>query len=342
MTSAQLMRIAKKRKVARQNKRECSKSNAVTPLTDDVLLQIHCNRLAAMERRRKHRGVTLRLEILNAHPRDSRISFQEETHIYTLDGQIEFPLSVSGVWPQFFDPVDMDQTVVKYFGRWSCDSSSKYHAIICDSRLIGLSDDQIMQNIVESWRGIGRNASQKGTYMHRQIELFLNGVESDESNTEMTQFKSYMVEVAQGNSWAPFRTEWSIFDETRMIAGQVDCIFKHTDKEEYHMVDWKRCAKPLDRTTGEMYGRFGIAPCNFLVDNSWSHYAAQQNLYAAILQDKYALMLSSMSLLQLHENQNTYKLIPIPNFFDVACEMLNSCKKGKSSFNSNVEEVSSM
>ncbi len=123
----------------------------------------------------------------------------------------------------------------------------------------------------------------------------------------------------------PFRTEWSIFDETRMIAGQVDCIFKHIDEPEYHMVDWKRCAKALEPGAGANFNRYGFPPCDFLVDNQWSHYAAQQNLYGAILAEHYGLVLKSMHLLQLHENYESYSFIPIPAFPSVAREMLDRC-----------------
>ena len=172
-------------------------------------------------------------------------------------------------------------TTQKYFYKWASDRNSKYYSVIERSRMAGFDDDNIMIEIVKSWEEKGRIACDKGTYMHRQIELYLNGQESDESLPEMTQFKQFMQEVIVQKKWIPFRTEWSIFDNDRMIAGQVDCIFKHETRPEYHMVDWKRCAKPLVASAGMNFNKYGYSPCDFLVDNSWSHYAAQQNIYMA-------------------------------------------------------------
>jgi hypothetical protein len=322
LSAAHVLRIARQRRLARQKKRRRSWSHN---LTEEALHRSLSNRLAAKEKRRKRLNCTLRLASINAHPRDTRITFIEETHVYTLDAVVDFPISVSGVWSQFFEVFDMEGTAWKYFERWASNSDSKYYVFICNCKATGWQDRDIIGKIIDTWRETGRIASHKGTYMHRQIELFLNAEEADESLTELQQFQNFMTEVAAPRMWTPFRTEWSIFDESRMIAGQVDCIFKHAHKEEYHMVDWKRCAKPLEPSIGAEYGRYGTGPCSTLLDNAWSHYAAQQNLYAAILKDTYALPLQSMSLLQLHETHNAYTLVPIPNLIDTAREMLDLC-----------------
>ena len=179
-----------------------------------------------------------------------------------------------------------------------------------------------MTNIINGWIEKGRSASALGTYMHRQIELFLNGVEADTASIEMTQFKQFMVELDRARL-IPFRTEWSIFDERRMIAGQVDAIFKHVDKEEYHMVDWKRCSKSLSPQAGRHFQKYGLPPCEQFIDNQWSHYAAQQNIYAVMLEQQYGIRLKSMHLLQLHPDQTGYKLIRIPAFPLIAKVMMN-------------------
>ena len=278
--------------------------------------------MLAMEKHRKHQGIPLRLSLHNAHPLDARITFSEDDHIYTLDQLIQFPLSVSGVWAQFFMPMDMHGTAVKYFHKWAVDHTSKYFDTIYCNRMMGKSDEDIIDIIVSTWEELGRSTSQQGTYMHRQIELYLNGAEADESIPEMQQFKRFLEDVAIPNMWIPFRTEWSIFDERHMVAGQIDCIFKHAERPEYHMVDWKRCGKPLEPYANAVFEKYGFHPCDFLIDNPWSHYAAQQNIYAAILERNYGIVLKSMHLVQLHKDQDSYRFIPIPAFLDVAQEML--------------------
>ena len=62
-----------------------------------------------------------------------------------------------------------------------------------------------------------------------------------------------------------------------------------------------------------------------IIDNQFSHYAAQQNLYAALLQDKYALRVSSMWLAQFHPQQHDYQMRRVPYFLPVARRMLDMC-----------------
>ena len=292
-------------------------------ITDEQREKIQKNRLFALEVRRKRSNQPLQLATRNAHPLDARITFDETEHVYTLDQSIQFPVSVSGVWARFFAPMDMVGTATQYFHKWAADTDSKYHEFISSRRKAGLLDDVIVEAIVAGWRELGSTASRQGTYMHRQIELYLNGEECDETLPEMKQLQQFLQDFAVPGMLVPFRTEWSVFDERRMVAGQIDCIFKHSERSEFHMVDWKRCAKLLDPEAGAMFNKHGLPPCDFLVDNAWSHYAMQQNIYAAILADRYGMELKSIHLLQLHEKQTHYNLIPIPFFKDVACEMLD-------------------
>ena len=219
----------------------------------------------------------------------------------------------------------MYATAYRYFPKWAVHTHSKYFHCIEDMRSTGLSDDAIIQSIVRDWKELGNRASKSGTYMHRQIELCLNGEEFDDSTVEMAQFFQFMSEVVIPQDWIPFRTEMCVYDDDRMVAGQVDCLFKHRTSDRYIMCDWKRCAKPLTPNAGAHFGKHGFAPCEFLIDNSWSHYAAQQNIYAVLLKQQYNISLDSMHLVQLHENQQSYKLIDIPFFEAVATEMLDRC-----------------
>ena len=113
------------------------------------------------------------------------------------------------------------------------------------------------------------------------------------------------------------------------MAGQIDCLFLDPGTQSMHMVDWKRCAKDMDPTSGEVFGRYGKQPCDFLLDNKFSHYAAQQNLYAAILHDCYGLPLASMSLVQIHPDLKSYRVLGVPSFMEIARSMLQ-CSKGAS------------
>ena len=322
-SSVQLLDMSVARVEARLNKRRrLGDGLTSSEIESPNALIIQKNRLEALERRRDRTGSSLCLSVIHAHGRDRRIHFDEPSHIYTLDRHHKFPISVSGVWGKFFGEFDPLATAWKYIHKWSLDVSSKYYDFIAEMSRNGHDTEGIVNGIVDSWSEKGRLASSQGTYVHRQIELFLNGEESDESLPAMDQFKRFMKEVVVPRGWEPHRTEGSIIDEEFMVAGQIDCVFKHRSKPEYYMVDWKNSNKILDPDYNKRWGRYGMGPCSKLVDNAWSHYCAQQNLYSYMLRTEYGLDLKSMHLLQVHETQETYKLIPIPSLPNMAAEML--------------------
>ena len=265
----------------------------------------------------------LRLAKQNAHSRDARIAFFETDHYYTLDGAIRFPMSVSNVWALFFKKFDANEKIEELFCKWTSNQNSRYYMQIATGRLSGLSDEKIKLQIASSWAEIGAEARAKGTYLHRQIELFLNGLDCDDSIPEMYQFKQFLEEFAGARGLIPYRTEWSIYDDRHMVAGQIDCIFKDEIAGTFHMVDWKRTIKELSPNEGSSYNEFGKFPCHNFINNTYNHYVAQQNLYAAILADCYDIELSSMSLVQLHEERLEYRVICVPKILDVARSMLH-------------------
>ena len=276
------------------------------------------------DKRLKTHVPLLSLAVKNAHSFDSRIVFLEDDHTYWLDEKYKFPISVSGVWASFFDKFDPVAIVNTYFYRWAAEPSSKYHQIILDGRASGKGDQVIMDEIMAMWAMTGELASKRGSYVHRQIELALNDIEHDDTYLEMTQFRDFRVGVVEQRGWLPYRTEWSIYDADRMIAGQIDCIFVDA-QGAFHMVDWKCCRKPLDPEEGIVWQRHGSVPCHFLLDNKFNHYAAQQNLYAVILLDIYGIALASMSLVQFTAEHDSYRMLSVPRFYPAARSMLDIC-----------------
>ena len=190
-----------------------------------VLMRISCNRRLALQRLRTQRvlpdvasdrpfagvdlrwvvtdmsvgrapmppsGTPLRLATHNAHRLDSRVEFMEDEHVYILDGSVQFPISVSGVWGRFFSHFNPSEAVDTYFHRWSTNPMSKYFGAIEAGRAAGQSDDEIKRSIVASWREAGAAASAQGTRLHRQIELFLNAQPTGEWNSEMETFVNFI------------------------------------------------------------------------------------------------------------------------------------------------------
>ena len=233
--------------------------------------------------------VETNIEVLNGHPRDQWVRFEEAGHTYFLvgtSGEIEFPISVSGVWARNFTPFNATATIRKYFLRWANTATSKYYDFICGFKEHGLSDEAIAAKIQIKWADAGELASAQGTRMHREIELALRGELFDNDIEELQVFQDFVKSYLEPRRWRIWRTEWTVYDEGVMVAGQIDAIFLDTSGR-LHMMDWKRVRHELDPDAGEMFQRYGTGLCAHLLDNHFHHYALQQNLYAAILRRKY-------------------------------------------------------
>ena len=87
----------------------------------------------------------------------------------------------------------------------------------------------------EEWESKGSFASQAGTFLHKQIENYLNDkIIPNSLNCNLSYYGSYIKlekQISVSREWSyflafdkvteytPFRTEWCIFDEEAKIAG---------------------------------------------------------------------------------------------------------------------------
>ena len=264
----------------------------------------------------------------NCHIRDRYIRFEEDGHRYLLHPgtpmETVFPISVSGLWSLYFKKFNPGEVIQRRFLQWSQDATSVYYAVICAGFAAGQTQEDISKRIELGWSHVGKLGSALGTRMHRCIELALGGGSYDGSSKEMGMFHRFVREWLEPYGWRVYRLEWSIYCSDAMVAGQVDAVFEAADG--LHMVDWKRCAKPLDENfgRGEWWGVHGRPPFHDMLDNSCNHYFVQQNLYAVILERRYGIKLRSMWLLQLHPNQDTFRMIAVPDLRGRAAWILDA------------------
>ena len=124
-------------------------------LEDELETMIKEGRLAEAQRRGalallETNVVERDTESRNAHRLDGRIRFEEKGHKYYLreeQGEVEFPISVSGVWARYFRPFDAEATIARYYARWAADSGSKYFKFIEGLRRRGAPDLDIARQI---------------------------------------------------------------------------------------------------------------------------------------------------------------------------------------------------
>ena len=263
-------------------------------------------RTSSSENASRNQYGQLRLALLYKHPRDGRIKFFEDEHKYILDGTMVVPRSVTKIIDTFFDEFDARGVVQQYFTKWAGNPDSKYFSIIHNLRQKNFTDEEIQCEIIAGWSRSSQASSQAGKKLHHEIELALNGEHLENESEELRQFYDFMSEFVVPRHWEAYRTEWAIFHEETRVAGQIDCVFKNTDNDTFHMVDWKRVEKDLDVDDGLYFGRYGIGPCAHMLNNKYNKYMLQQNLYAYILRESYGIQISSMWLVQMHPCRARY------------------------------------
>ena len=231
---------------------------------------------------------------------DGKLSFNEEAHIYSLNG-VEMR-SVSNIVGMFFREFD----AVGISLRKCC--GNEFEAA----------------KLREVWESKGAVASQAGTFVHKQIEDYLNGKQVPEllcnvsycgnyvklNNTvDISREWNYFKAFERNVPFKPFRTEWRVYDAEARIAGTMDLICECADGT-YEIYDWKRSNK-IDPTERNPWAN-GLNGLEHLTDTSYVHYCLQQNLYRYILQKNYGIKISRMNLVVLHPELPTYRVVPVP------------------------------
>lgn len=229
---------------------------------------------------------------VNKHEKDNFIKFDEEPHVYYVNGK-PYKTSVTSFVHSFFDCFDGKKVIEKFYDYWQSNESSKYFGMM-------------PQEILDEWEEKGRKASELGTIMHKDIELHYLG---ENIKNETKEF-SYFLEFYNDNKeLKPYRTEWNVYDEILELAGSIDMTFEENGKLK--LFDWKRSKEIKDSSREN-----GYYPISHLSNANYWHYSLQLNIYKAILEKNYGLEVESMALVVLHPNNDSYQLIKVPDLSD--------------------------
>jgi ATP-dependent exoDNAse (exonuclease V) beta subunit len=247
----------------------------------------------------------------NKHPRDSAITFDEPTHIYTIHGSSEGIISCTKFLHEFFPHFDAKSTIRKMM------KSPKWP----QSKWYGMTAEQIEN----AWSANGKEASTAGTAMHLAIEQFLNDSEyaiadGVKETPEWKYFMNFWRE--HGDDLEPYRTEWEVWSQEHKLCGSIDMIFRRKSDGKFLIYDWKR-SKEI-RTSNE-YGS-GFGPVSHLPDCNYWHYSLQLNVYRWILENLYRCEVADMYLLILHPDNKNYRRIRLNRLEEEVEDMLE-CRK---------------
>lgn len=207
----------------------------------------------------------------NKHERDEHVELDpnyDENHIYLIKGKSHLDegyLSATTFLGQFFESFDPQAVVDKYYDRWQDKEHPKY---------FGKSKEEIIQ----SWKANGKEASSRGTHMHASFEDYVNDDNFDVDLPELGSFVNwYNLEVEN-----PFRTEYTVYGEDEKIVGNIDFIY--TNKEgEMCIADYKCSAVPSNVAYGKKCKVLGLP------DTKIAKNTLQLNIYKYLLEKYYGL-----------------------------------------------------
>ena len=253
-----------------------------------------------------------RLAKKNAHPRDERITFDEESHTYTIDGSKEGWTSCTQFIHGYVQEFDADLIIKKMMASKKWNPDNKYYGMTPEA-------------IKAQWAASANEASTAGTRMHLDIERYNNAepvgnLAGDDweanASPEWDYFLSYDEKHRKVKGFEPYRTEWLVFKEDIKLAGSIDMLYMKPDGT-IAIYDWKRAKEiKFENSFQNM-----VAPLDHLPDTNYWHYSLQLNIYRRILEELYDITVSELALVVLHPNNRQYKVIELNRMDDEVSAM---------------------
>lgn len=258
--------------------------------------------------------------------RDGQAWLYEPTHTYVVRGtavHVSVTSLLKKYWPQF-----RPEAALANYPQWKAKRSSKYGMLIRYLQIVEERDDEYCRGAIAAlWKKEGLIASQAGTAMHLDFQCVCEGAEPPQGETaEVVMFRSWLRVFCERYKLFPWRAEWVIYLENEgriVVAGQVDLVLKHQEREEYWMCDFKR-KDPTPKYAGgprqilgtEGCSKFGeetgSGPFADIPHNDFSVYTTQLNTYGYIAATQYGVdFRDRMCLLQIHPSLDAPNLVRV-------------------------------
>ena len=251
----------------------------------------------------------------NAHVRDQNIKFYEHGHRYeiTCDPGKRYT-SVTTLVHSQFPKFNADAIINKMMKSKSWVPGHKYWSLTADE-------------LKAQWNTSGTAAANSGTNLHEQIENFMNDKRFTFEYTHRELLQEHLImkqyeNVERGIEWdfflkfvednphlKPYRTEWTIYDESVKVAGSIDMVYENPDST-LEIYDWKRC-KEITSVNGWNETATNPLISHLPATNFWQ-YALQLNTYKRILEAKYDKIVTKLCLVRIHPDSKSYELIEVP------------------------------
>eukprot|EP01041_Mallomonas_annulata_P002138 gene2138-4169_t len=273
----------------------------------------------------------LQLEIANPHKNDKFIKFDEKNHRYTVKNDV-MSVSVTKMVEAFFEEFQPDIVAERMMGsnNWPRDDYRNKDG-----------EPMTAEEIKKKWEGIGEYARNYGSWIHLNIELYLNDLEPAENIPELDQFYKFEEEYMMDANITPYRTEWRIAAPDKSLAGSVDFVGKLEDGT-YCIIDWKTSKNlSVDKLNNNKFQKYAKPPLDNLDDTDFVKYYLQLNIYRYILQKYYDLTISKMILTSFHKTFDNYFMIEVPVMEREVELMIEAYIESKASSPNNDKKASS-
>jgi hypothetical protein len=222
------------------------------------------------------------------------VAFEDETHTYRhsqdLTGNAEY-MSVTTLIDRFF-PFDLNRYITKK----------------------AEDEERDTTEVMDEFLAVRDEAANYGTTMHEAIERFLkSGLENSQS-PEFRLFKKFYEDVVLNFGFEFVDAEKRVLLEKYNVAGTIDALFRKPDTGELILIDWKRSKNVVVDGHPKKYGYgFALSKLNHLDNSSYYKYALQQNMYKYMLEQNESMTISSMNLIVLHPQYETYYRVELPS-----------------------------
>jgi hypothetical protein len=276
---------------------------------------------------------TLKLQSINPHPRDKFIAFEDLSHKYYIKGTTTGYVSVSGLAHEYFEEFDAPHVASRMISRSNFKTAAKYQ------KYQGLiTPDDLEKSVVDIcafWAKTGQAAARLGTLLHRYIELDYNDAlhlwkDEDVTGIEYEYFRVFKRHM-QELGYRAYRTEFKLFDEEYKVAGMIDMLFYHPEKNIYSIYDWKR-SKEIKH-----FGfKKGTGPCSKLQDCNYNHYSLQLNSYKWLIERNYDIKIHNMAIVVFHPNNDSYLEFQLPDLQEEVSAIL---ELRKTNIYSNLDQI---
>lgn len=230
----------------------------------------------------------------NAFDFDSRVTFSEEGHRYTVDG-VAVRRSATGLIKEAFleDEFDGRAIASNNLANWRAGrGQAKYQDAI-----YGLDDDAAIAAVCVMWE----RDTVYGTLAHKYAEISYNGFLPD-----MAEFTDVEAEAKQFDAFRQLtdltisRTELSLFYTNSSgvtICGQADFLFRDPDGKPV-IIDLKRTHHDL--SPGARAGSAKLKFPQTTTDNKFHRYSLQNSIYSVMYSHLTGEEVDVCHLLQVH------------------------------------------